>query len=171
MIQKQNPGGEEVTMLVKDIMNRNPVSCQASDPIAEAARLLRENRISGMPVLDGDELVGVVSESDLLRLLSTEDDRGGLWLPSPFEIFEIPVRDVIRWERMKRSLDEITKMRVADVMSRKPITVSPDASIEEAAAIMTKHRINRLPVVEGSKLVGIVTRGDIISGLGSMEVS
>ncbi|MCX8206232.1 MAG: CBS domain-containing protein [Methanothrix sp.] len=158
-------------MLVKDIMNRNPVTCQASDPIAEAARLLRENRISGMPVLDGDELVGVVSESDLLRILSTKDDRGELWLPSPFEIFEIPVRDVIRWERMKRSLDEITKMRVSDVMSRKPITVSPDASIEEAAAIMTKHRINRLPVVEGSRLVGILTRGDIISGLGSAEVS
>jgi len=110
--------------------------------------------------------VGVVSESDLLRLLSGDGHEGGLLLPSPFEIFEVPVRDLIRWERMKRSMEEITRMRVSDVMTRNVISVSPEDSVEKAATLMTSHRINRLPVLDGSRLVGIVTRGDIIAGLG-----
>lgn len=154
-------------MKVRDIMNVMPVMVQASAKVSEAARLLRENKISGMPVMDGEKLVGVVSESDLLRLLSVEDDSGGdLWLPSPFEIFEIPFRDLMKWERMQSSLKEIPEKEVADVMSRNLHEIGPEDSIEEAASIMTRHRINRLPVIENGRLVGIVTRGDIISGLG-----
>jgi CBS domain-containing protein len=63
-------------------------------------------------------------------------------------------------------LREIPEKEVADVMSRNLHEIGPDDSIEEAASIMTRHRINRLPVVEDGRLVGIVTRGDIISGLG-----
>ena len=135
--------------------------------MSEAARLLRENKISGMPVLDGDRLAGVVSESDLLRLLSVDDEEGGLWLPSPFEVFEIPFRDLVKWEKMHANLEEIPKKKVGDIMSRNLHEVGPDDSVEEAAAVMTRHRINRLPVVENGRLVGIVTRGDIISGLGT----
>lgn len=158
-------------MIVSDIMNRQPVSCQADLPVGEASRILKENKISGMPVLDGERLVGVVSESDLLRLLSTGDEEGGLILPSPFEIFEVPVRDLIRWERMKRSMEDISGMRVSDVMTKGARTISPDDTVEEAAALMTRHRINRLPVLDGGRLVGIVTRGDIIAGLGGVAVA
>jgi predicted transcriptional regulator len=98
--------------------------------------------------------------------LSVEEDEGGLWLPSPFEVLEVPFRDLVKWERMRSALDEIPKKKVSAVMSRNLHEVGPDDSIEEAAGIMTRHRINRLPVVEGGRLVGIVTRGDIISGLG-----
>jgi CBS domain-containing protein len=153
-------------MKVRDVMNVMPVTIQAEAPVSEAARLLRENKISGMPVLDGEKLVGVVSESDLLRLLSVEENEGGLWLPSPFEVFEVPFRDLVKWERMRAALDEIPKKKVGQVMSRNLQEVGPDDSIEDAAGIMTHRRINRLPVVENGRLVGIVTRGDIISGLG-----
>lgn len=153
-------------MKVRDVMNSRPVTVQAESPVSEAARLLRENKISGMPVLNGDKLAGVVSESDLLRLLSVDDEEGGLWLPSPFEVFEIPFRDLVKWEKMHANLEEIPKKKVGDIMSQNLHEVRPDDSVEEAAAIMTRHRINRLPVVENGRLVGIVTRGDIISGLG-----
>jgi len=153
-------------MKVRDIMNVKPVTVQAEASVSDAARILRENKVSGLPVLDGEKLVGIVSESDLLRLLSVEENEGGLWLPSPFEIFEVPFRDLVKWERMHSSLNEITNKKVAGVMSRNLHEVEPNDSIEEAAGIMTRHRINRLPVVEGGRLVGIVTRGDIISGLG-----
>nr|MBP7071819.1 CBS domain-containing protein [Methanothrix sp.] len=72
-------------MKVRDIMNVKPVTVQAEASVSEAAAILRENKVSGLPVLDGERLVGIVSESDLLRLLSVEEDEGGLWLPSPFE--------------------------------------------------------------------------------------
>lgn len=153
-------------MKVRDIMNVKPVTVQAEASVSDAARILRENKVSGLPVLDGEKLVGIVSESDLLRLLSVEENEGGLWLPSPFEILEVPFRDLVKWERMHSSLNEITNKKVAGVMSRNLHEVGPNDSIEEAAGIMTRHRINRLPVVEGGRLVGIVTRGDIISGLG-----
>jgi len=153
-------------MKVRDIMNVKLITVQADDPVSAASRLLRENKISGMPVLDGERLVGIVSESDLLRLLSVEEESGGLWLPSPFEVFEVPFRDLVKWERMRTSVEEIPGKKVADVMSRNLHDVGQDDSVEEAARIMTRHRINRLPVVEEGRLVGIVTRGDIISGLG-----
>ena len=153
-------------MRVRDIMNVKPVTVQAEASVSQAAAILRENKISGLPVLDGERLVGIVSESDLLRLLSVDEEEGGLWLPSPFEIFEVPFRDLVKWERMRSALDEIPKKKVSGVMSRNLHEVGPDDSIEEAAGIMTRHRINRLPVVEEGRLVGIVTRGDIISGLG-----
>lgn len=153
-------------MKVRDVMNVKPITVQAQAPVSEAARLLRENKVSGLPVLDGEKLVGVVSESDLLRLLSVEEDEGGLWLPSPFEVFEVPFRDLVKWERMHVAIDEVPRKKVGMVMSRNLHEVGPDDEIEEAAGIMTRHRINRLPVVEDGRLIGIVTRGDIISGLG-----
>ncbi len=156
-------------MKVRDVMNVKPVSVQADASVSEAARLLRENKISGMPVLDGEKLVGVVSESDLLRLLAVEEDSGGLWLPSPFEVFEVPFRDLVKWERMRSGMEDISGKLVSEVMSRNLHEVAPEDTVEEAAAIMTHHRINRLPVVEDGRLVGIITRGDIISGLGTQH--
>ncbi len=155
-------------MRVRDVMNVRPITCQVTDTAAYAARVMRENKISGMPVLDGEKLAGVISESDLLRLLATEES-GTLWLPSPFEIFEVPLRDLIRWERLHAKAEDISKKKVSEVMSRNIHEVGPDDTVEEAASVMTRHRINRLPVVEDGRLVGIITRGDIISGLGTVH--
>ena len=151
--------------MVRDVMNPEPVACQASDAVSEAVLLLKRNDISGMPVLEGERLVGVVSESDLLKLLSAEEE-GGLWLPSPLEILEVPIRDLIRWEKLQAGAEEIGMIRVSEVMTKKVFTVGPEDTIEDAASIMVRQRINRLPVLEDERLVGIVTRGDIISGLG-----
>lgn len=156
-------------MLVRDVMNPAPVACQVTDAVSDAVKLLKRNDISGMPVLEGEKLVGVVSESDLLKLLSAEEE-GGLWLPSPLEILEVPIRDLIRWEKLQAGAEEAGMTKISDVMTENVFTVGPDDMIEEAAAIMVRQRINRLPVLEDDKLVGIVTRGDIIAGLG-MEAS
>jgi CBS domain-containing protein len=152
-------------MLVRDVMNSKPVTCQNEDTVSKAAREMKRKKISGMPVLDGDRLVGVVSESDVLRLLSGKEE-GQLWLPSPLEIFEVPFRDLLKWEKLHSSVEDISNKKVSEVMHRDVRTIGPTDSIEEAASIMTRHRINRLPVIENDKLVGIVTRGDIITGLG-----
>jgi CBS domain-containing protein len=152
-------------MFVRDVMNSKPVTCLTEDTVSEAARKMKKKKISGMPVLDGDRLVGVISESDVLRLLSGKEE-GQLWLPSPLEILEVPFRDLLIWEKLHASVEDISKKKVSEVMNRDVRTIGPVDSVEEAASIMTRHRINRLPVVENGKLVGIVTRGDIITGLG-----
>ncbi len=154
-------------MKVRDVMNPEVVTCQADDPLSTASRLLRENGISGMPVMDRGEVVGILSESDLLKVLAEGDEeQGQLWLPSPLEIIEVPIRDLLFWERRNSRARDVSKMKVSDVMRKNPHLISPEATIEEAAEAMTRHRINRLPVVEDGRLIGIVTRGDIISGLG-----
>lgn len=151
--------------MVRDVMNPEPIACQATDAVSDAVKILKKSDISGMPVLEGERLVGVVSESDLLKLLSAEEE-GGLWLPSPLEILEIPIRDLIRWERLQAGAEEVGMIRVSEVMTKSVFTVRPEDTIEDAASIMIRQRINRLPVLEDDKLVGIVTRGDIIAGLG-----
>ncbi|MDP2217314.1 MAG: CBS domain-containing protein [Methanolobus sp.] len=154
-------------MKVKDVMNPDVVVCSPEDTIGDVARLLKQNNISGLPVVEEGKVVGIVSEGDLLKLLEIPD-RGGLWLPSPFEVFEVPIRELINWEETKRMLDDVGSKPVEEIMNKKVHTVSPEDSIEKASALITKHKINRLPVMEGSLMVGIVTRGDIIRGLGKL---
>ena len=74
-------------MKVKDVMNSKLVFCKPDYTVREAAKILKENSISGAPVLDGEELVGIISEADLLKLLILPE-KGELWLPSPFEVID-----------------------------------------------------------------------------------
>ncbi|MDW7733694.1 MAG: CBS domain-containing protein [Methanolobus sp.] len=154
-------------MKVRDVMNPDVVVCSPEDTIGDVARLLKQNNISGLPVVEDGKVVGVVSEGDLLKLLEVPD-HGGLWLPSPFEVIEVPIREFINWEDTKRMLDDVGSQPVEEIMKKKVYTVSPEDSIEKASELITRHKINRLPVIEDGKLVGIVTRGDIIRGLGKL---
>lgn len=154
-------------MKVKDVMNPNVVFCKPDDTVREVAKILKENNISGIPVIDGEELVGVVSEGDLLKLLIIPD-KGGLWLPSPFEVIEVPIREYLGWEETKKVLSDVGSTKVEEIMTKDVYTISSEASIEEASEHMVRHKINRLPVLEDDRVVGIITRGDIIEGIAKL---
>ena len=152
-------------MNVGEVMNTDVITIAPDASIRDAARLLREHRISGLPVVDGVKLVGIVTETDILKLLKTHPPSKNLWLPSPLEVIEVPIRELLNWEELKKSLEETAERPVKSIMKRKVHTTSPDESIEDASWKMVEHRVNRLPVVEGGKLIGIVARGDIINAL------
>lgn len=154
-------------MKVKDVMNPNVVFCKPEDTVREAAKALKVNNISGAPVLEGRKLVGIVSEADLLKLLVIPE-KGDLWLPSPFEVIEVPIRELLSWEDTKKMLSDVGSTKVEEMMTKNVHTISSEASVEEASELMIRHRINRLPVMENSHVVGIVTRGDIIEGLAKL---
>jgi CBS domain-containing protein len=154
-------------MKVKDVMNPNIVFCKPDDTVREVAKILKENDISGVPVLEGEELVGIVSEGDLLKLLIIPE-KGELWLPSPFEVIEVPIREYLGWEDTKKILSDVVSTKVEEIMTKDVHTISSEASVEEASEHMVRHRINRLPVIEDDLVVGIVTRGDIIQGLANL---
>jgi CBS domain-containing protein len=154
-------------MLVKEAMTKNPVVCSAETPLREAVALFRKHHIGGLPVMEGDELVGMLTESDIIALLETERISDDLWLPSPFEIIEIPIREYVNWEKTKHALRNIGDMPVKKVMTHRVITATEEMDIEAAAALMLKEGIARLPVIRGKKLVGILTRADIINAVGS----
>ena len=153
-------------MKVRDVMTADPVVVSAEAPVREAAGLLRKHRIGGLPVMDGDRLAGIITEGDILRLLKTPGLSEDLWLPSPLEVIEIPIREAINWKHTQKALSHIGDQPVRSVMSSPAITITGDEEIDAAAAVLVEKRIGRLPVVREGKLIGIVARADIVRGLG-----
>jgi CBS domain-containing protein len=151
-------------MKVKDIMSSSVIVCSPEDTISSVAQLLKKENISGVPVVSDKNVMGIVSEVDLLKLLDVPE-HGGLWLPSPFEVIEIPIRELISWEDTKKMLSDIGSKPISDIMEKDVFSVGPENSVEDASRLMTKHKVNRLPIIDNGELVGIITRGDIIRGL------
>jgi CBS domain-containing protein len=149
-------------MKVKDAMNIDVITCKPDDPVSTLVDFFKNNHISGMPVVENEKVVGMVSETDILKLFKTPDISVDMILPSPFEIIEMPIRSVIRYEEFKKTLEDIRMKPVRDIMNKKIYSISPDSTLEYASDIMVKQRINRLPVIENGKLVGILVRSDII---------
>lgn len=154
-------------MKVKDVMTPDPVTVRVDSPVREAAGLLRKYHIGGLPVMNGDRVAGIVTETDILSLLDVGDLSDDLWLPSPLEVIEVPVREFINWEKTKRALADIGNMEVRRVMSSPVIAIDEEADITDAAAQMLQEGIARLPVLRDGRLVGIVTRADIVRGIGA----
>ena len=156
---------------VEDAMTTDVVTCTPDEEVSVVARRLRENDVSGAPVVKDDDVVGVVSEADLLDLLDTKQKDTNIWLPSPFEAFELPLR-AFPWREwaekhglLKETLHDVGETQVRDVMSKSPRSITPTTSLEEAAGVMVRTGYNRLPVVSEGTLVGIVTRGDVLDGM------
>ena len=143
-------------MLVEDIMTTPVISVEPSTGVAEAAKLMLSNRISGLPVTHGDgTLVGLISEGDLLRRgeLGTDPKR-----PSWLEF-------LVGSGKLAEEYVHAHGRTVEAVMSADPVTTRRDATLDEVVAAMSRHRIKRLPVVEGDRMIGIVTRSDVLRAL------
>lgn len=131
-------------MLVQDQMSSNPITIAADLPVPDALSLMREKKVRRLPVLDAKgKLVGIVSDKDLLYAS-----------PSPTTSLSV-------WEI--HSL--LSRLTVDKVMTRKLVTVTGDTPVEEAARIMADRKIGGLPVLQGTKLVGIITETDIFRAL------
>ncbi|PKL65839.1 MAG: histidine kinase [Methanomicrobiales archaeon HGW-Methanomicrobiales-3] len=154
-------------MLVSDAMTKDPVTCPSDTPLRDAVSLFKKHHIGGLPVMEGRELVGMVTESDIIALLESERISDDLWLPSPFEIIEIPIREYINWEKTKHALSNIGDMPVKKIMTHRVVAALEDMDVEAAAALMLREGITRLPVLRGKSIVGIITRADIINAIGS----
>jgi CBS domain-containing protein len=137
-------------MRVEEIMTRDVVTVGPDEPIKSVARLLVDHGISGVPVCGRDgEVLGVVSEADILR----REEGISCDLPR-----------VLTWvaRRLDGELDKLTARTAADAMSVAPITARPAQQVADVARSMVDNRINRLPVVSNGRLVGIVTRADLM---------
>ncbi len=152
---------------VEDAMQKNVITIKNDMKIEEAARILRENKISGAPVIDKkNRLVGMLSEGDIIRLLEVHSPKLNLILPSPLDLIELPIRMKHEYDEIVKGIKKASLTLVDEIMTRKLITIKPDQSISDAAELMDKHKIKRLPVVDDKgNLIGIITRGDIIGAL------
>lgn len=145
-------------MTVEQVMTRNLITVSPAMPIHQAARLMVEHGVSGLPVVDDDgRLVGIISDGDLILRQTRRRQRP--WWHSFFE----------NGEQLAREYQKAAGTTVGEVMTRSVVSISPVWGIETAASIMQNRRIRRLPVVHDGRLVGIVTRADLIKAL-STEV-
>ncbi|MCE8425794.1 MAG: CBS domain-containing protein [Candidatus Methanoperedens sp.] len=156
-------------MKVRDVMSKKVITCRPDETIGILANLFKENHISGVPVVENGKVVGIASETDLLKLFKTSEFSNELFLPSPLEIIEIPLKNIIRLEEVKNTLVDMKLKQVSSIMKKSVQSISPDDNLENASKKMIRNKINRLPVIENEKLVGIVARSDIIRGLSTME--
>ena len=149
-------------MKARDIMALNVITVGPEGSVREVADLLFRNRISALPVVDEHgALLGIISEGDLVRRAELEtDDRRSWWL----EIFVRKGRKALATEYMKSHA-----RRVKDVMTRKVITARPATSLRDIAALLEKNRIKRVPIVANGKVVGIVSRANLIQALASLR--
>ena len=156
-------------MKIKDVMNKDVITCKPDDSVGYLAKLFSENHISGVPVVEKGKVVGIASETDLLRLFKTPEFSNELLLPSPLEVIEIPLRNLVRFEEIKKAIEGVKIKPVRDIMKKTIRSISPDESLEDGSNIMVKYKVNRLPVIDNGKLVGIVARSDILRGLSSVK--
>jgi|AGTN01.2.fsa_nt_gi Predicted transcriptional regulator, contains C-terminal CBS domains len=157
-------------MKVSEVMTKDVITCSPEEHLTGIVKLMSEKDVSGIPVLDGDRLAGIVTEGDIMKILASPLEPSTLWLPSPFEVLlEVPLRDIIELRNLQKSIHDIGQTPVKDVMTKDVITIAPENDVEDAAAVMVRYNINRLPVVKNKKLVGIIARNDIIKGLGGRK--
>jgi CBS domain-containing protein len=146
-----------------DIMSHPAICAREGMTVRELIALLREERISGVPVVDAEEsLSGVISITDLLSLGLDPDEEA----PEESDFHTSPSMD-----RMSEASDllapeeEVLDRPIAHLMSRHVITTSEKATVGEVADLMLSHRIHRLIIVRGAKIVGIVSVSDVLKSL------
>jgi CBS domain-containing protein len=148
-------------MLVSDIMTRNPKTVSPETRLQEVASIMCLYRIPALPVVDDQGmLVGNISEMDLLKNLfpKTEDIMSG--------------NAVLEIERMAPNYSASMKQAVGDMMTKNPVSVSPDQHVLKAAAKMTSHRFRRIPVADSEgRLVGVMSLGDVHKAIFQLHVS
>lgn len=146
---------------VADIMERDVPTVHPEDSVETLLRTLREHELPGIPVVNGGgRCVGIVTESDLVL----RDEEEDLRLPLHIDLFG----GMVFLGRLKPFEERVKKAiasTVADMMTPDPLTVAPDTDVREAARLIAEERHNRLPVVEHGRLVGVVTRLDVLSAL------
>jgi CBS domain-containing protein len=147
---------------VADVMSHNPVVVQPETPLQEAIQILAERRISGLPVVDDvGKLLGIISETDLMW------QETGV-TPPAYIMFLDSVIYLKNPAVYERDLHKALGQTAGEVMSKNPITITPDKTVKQAAQLMHDRNVHRLPVLdEAGQAIGILTRGDIIRAMAS----
>lgn len=127
-------------MFVKERMTTNPITTTENTPILEAGEILRKQHFTRLPIVKDNKIIGIITRDDLLKVSPSEATTLSVW-----ELNYV-----------------LSKLTVKDAMTKNPITIKPEATLEEAALVMRERAVGALPVVdERGNLVGIITESDI----------
>lgn len=147
------------TLTARDIMTSDPVTVTTSMTVTDAARMMVDKRVGALPVLDGDTLVGIVSEGDLIM----QDVK--MEFPTYIHLLDGLIMYPPATARFESELKKAIGATVGDVMTAKPVTVQADTPVEDIATMMVDRDVSRVPVLDGDVLIGIVSKSDIVRSL------
>ncbi|MDI6799039.1 MAG: CBS domain-containing protein [Candidatus Aenigmarchaeota archaeon] len=151
---------------VRDFMSHDVVYFSPRASVFEVAKVFSQKDISGAPVVENDKVVGIISISDIVRFMSMKLAKANIaQIPSLSLLLLNFVKSGKDFLLFKKEIERISKTEIRNMMSKKIISIHPDASLLEAACIMEKNDVNRLPVLENDKLVGIIARADLVKAL------
>jgi CBS domain-containing protein len=143
----------------KDIMTQTVITISPEADITEAARLLLDKGVNGLPVVDSDgRLAGILCQSDLVRM------QKNLPMPSLFTLLDgfLPLSSTAL---MEAEVKRIAASKVSDAMTSKVVTISPDTTLDDIATLMVDKKFHTLPVTDQGRLVGVVGKKDVIKTL------
>jgi acetoin utilization protein AcuB len=127
-------------MRIRDMMTKNPVTVDSETLVMDARKIMKENNVRRLPVVDKGKLMGIITKHDILEAS-----------PSPATSLSVHELNYL-----------LSKMKVKEIMKKNPVTLTPDTPFEEALKIGQEKKIGSFPVVENGKLVGIATESDIV---------
>ncbi|MFC1840060.1 CBS domain-containing protein [Thermodesulfobacteriota bacterium] len=142
----------------RDIMTKDPVTVSPEMEIVQAAKILLERSINGVPVVDNEKLVGILCQSDLIS------QQRRFPVPSVFTLLDgfIPLSS---GKDIEKTVRKMAAAIVSDAMTVDPVTVNPVTEIEEIAGLMIDRNFHTIPVVENEKLIGVIGKEDILKTL------
>jgi CBS domain-containing protein len=152
---------KEAVMKAQDIMTQFVMSVGPNDAVSRAVRIMLQNEMSGLPVLDTfGRLVGMITEGDLMRRVEMATHRRR---PRWIEIFMTP-------GRLAEEYVHSHGRKVSEIMTTDPVSVTEETPLEDVVAVMEKRRVKRVPVVRGDRVVGIVSRANLLHALAKLSV-
>jgi CBS domain-containing protein len=150
-----------VGVTARDVMTREVRTVSADAPLREAMATMVQGRFSGLPVVEGDRVVGVITEGDIIKHLRRQVP----WAAYFVDGLTMAMAPVPPEESLAELLTELRERPVREFMTPHVVSVHPDQDVREVARILVERRIKRVPVLEGRRLVGIITRGDLVRGM------
>ena len=146
-------------MLVKQMMTKRPATVKPGDTFRKAVHSMASKNISGCPVVKQGKLVGIVTQTDIIRAVDVYGK-----INKSDDVFSLLV-SMLKSKQDNSHLRKMLNLKVAKIMNRDVVSVGIDHDIYEAARLMNKHDIDRLPVVQQNQLVGILTKSDVMKFL------
>jgi CBS-domain-containing membrane protein len=147
-------------MNAADVMVSNVITVGPEARVSDVAETLLQNRISAVPVVDAaGKLIGIVSEGDLLHRAESDTEVHRSWWLNALTSNESMAAEFVRSHSQK----------VTDVMTKRVVTAAPDTPLHEIANLLERHRIKRVPIVKDGKLLGIVSRANLLQALASLK--
>jgi CBS-domain-containing membrane protein len=142
----------------KDIMTRDVITIKPGETVEALARLLIEHKISGVPVVDEDDMVvGIVTENDLIR------KNARFHIPTIIRLFDAYI--MLGTDKAEKEIKKMAATEVRDICTEDVVSIEEDTSLEEIATIMSDKHVHLLPVLKSGKVVGIVGKADMVRAM------